>query len=392
VTSHFSLNKGVAAACAIAGTAAMLMNGNCSAESLVAADYATNSTYALGWTPSADYDPVLTAPGAQNGGYGFGPWTTYGTEATSPNEHALDRTSPNDPFGVAWTLFNPEGTRPNSWPNDDFDASGFKFPDSPGTCGNKESTDLSRAGRALPNGLGADSGMGYHYPGSGLQIGETFSTIISNPTDRGVYRGYTIVLSNFPENISYNNRSSDTVLEVGTFEYGTHGRWYTTTSGATGCSLFDTNTAPSGMQLDVSVTSTNTYHLVMTPRDHPELAYSEEGTFKNPGPIVWVTYQLYNTDSNFYPPGEYACGPDRTDFYIQSMTVSELKLNIQRVDANVILSWPAYFTDFKLESTPSLGALVWNPVSPDSVVVNGQNVVTNAIAGVKQFYRLRFSP
>src|SRR5437868_97229 len=129
----------------------MLMNGNCSAESLVAADYATNSTYAGGWTPSTNYDPVLSGPGAQNGGYG----------------------------------------------------------------------------------LGADSGMGYHYPGSGLQIGETFSTIISNPTDRGIYRGYTIVLSNFPENISYNNRSSDTVLEVGTFEYGTHGRWYTSTSGAT---------------------------------------------------------------------------------------------------------------------------------------------------------------
>jgi hypothetical protein len=234
--------------------------------------------------------------------------------------------------------------------------------------------------------------MGYHYPGSGLQIGETFSTIISNPTDRGVYRGYTIVLSNFPENISYNSRSSDTVLEVGTFEYGTHGRWYTSTSGATGCSLFDTNTAPSGMQLDVTVTSTNTYHLVMTPLGNPGIAYSEDGTFATNGPIVWVTYQLYNTDSNFYPPGEYACGPDRTDFYIQSMTVAGLKLNIQKVDSNVILSWPGYITGFKPESTPSLSAPVWNPVSPDPVVVNGQNVVTNAIAGTRQFYRLRLSP
>src|SRR6266404_3670112 len=113
----------------------MLMNGNCSAESLVAADYATNSTYALGWTPSTNYDPVLTDPGAQNGGYGFGPWTTY-DPSPDPIQHALDTTSPKDPFGVAWTLFNPHGTRPNSWPNDDFDASGFKFPDSPGTCGN----------------------------------------------------------------------------------------------------------------------------------------------------------------------------------------------------------------------------------------------------------------
>jgi hypothetical protein len=103
VTSHFSLdslNKGVVAACAVAGAAAMFMNGNCCAESFIAADYATNSTYASGWTPSADYDPVLTAPGAQNGGYGFGPWTTYDP---SPDtiQHALDTTSPKDPFGVA---------------------------------------------------------------------------------------------------------------------------------------------------------------------------------------------------------------------------------------------------------------------------------------------------
>ena len=415
--SHFSLNKGAAVAWAVAGTAAML-NGNCAAQSLIAADYATNSAYASGWSPSSEYDPSIL--GGQNGGYGFGPWTTYGTEAGHPNEHALDRTSPYDPWGVAWTLFNPEGTEPNHWPppgtstdpnypNGDL-AVGFKFPDSPGTCFNgtfvtnpppysKLGTDVSRAGRALPNGLGLDSGMGYHYPGSGLQVGETFSTIISNPTDRGVYRGYTIVLSNFPENIGYAH-DPDTVLDVGTFEYGTHGRWYTSQSGATGCSLFDTNTAAAGMQLDVTVTSTNGYHLVMTPLDHPELAYTEDGIFRNPGPIVWVTYQLYGTDSNFYTnsteagggPGLAPCGPDRTDFYIKSMTVSGLQLSIQRAGTNAILSWPAYITDFNLESTPSLSAPAWNLVSPDPVIVNGQNVVTNAIAGAQLFYRLHFLP
>jgi len=234
--------------------------------------------------------------------------------------------------------------------------------------------------------------MGYHYPGSGLQVGETFSTVISNPTDRGVYRGYTIVLGNFPENADH---GPDQVVAVGTFEYGTHGRWYTSSSGATGCSLFDTNTAASGMQLDVTVTSTNRYHLVMTPLDHPELAYSEDGPFENPGPIVWVMYQLYNTDSNFYPPGEYMCGPDRTDFYIKSMTVSGLQLSIQRAGTNAILSWPAYITDFNLESTPSLKPpATWSPVSPDPVVVSNsvsdwKNVVTNAIAGTAQFYRLK---
>jgi hypothetical protein len=391
VRSHFSLNslnKGAALACALAGTTAIL-SGNCSAAALIAADSATDPTYASGWSPSSEYDPSIL--GGQNGGYGFGPWTTYGTEATSPNEHALDRTSPYDPFGVAWTLYNPEGTQPNKWP-DGTDATGFKFPDSPGTCTNGTTgTDLSRAGRAFPDGAVFDPHLGYRVPGSGLRIGETFSTIIANPSDRGVYRGYTIVFSNWPENISYNNKSYDTVLDVGTFEYGTHGRWYTSQSGATGCSLFDTNTAAAGMQLDVTATSTNSYHLVMTPLDHPELAYSEDGTFKNPGPIVWVTYQLYGTDSNFYPSAA-PCGPDRTDFYIKSMTVSGLALNIQRAGTNVVLSWPGYLTGFNLESTPYLSAQAWSAVSPDPVVVNGQNVVTNAIAGAQLFYRLHFLP
>ena len=67
--SHFSLNQGVAAACAVAG-AATLLQGNCSAQNLIAADYATNATYLTGWSAG------------QNGGYGFGAWSMAGTEAT----------------------------------------------------------------------------------------------------------------------------------------------------------------------------------------------------------------------------------------------------------------------------------------------------------------------
>src|SRR5437899_10138093 len=101
--SHFSLSQGVAVACAVAGAATML-NGNCSAQNPIAADYATNSTYAAGWSAG------------QNGGYGFGPWSMANTEITSPIEAAMDRTSPYNPFGVAWTLYNPEGSAPGSTP------------------------------------------------------------------------------------------------------------------------------------------------------------------------------------------------------------------------------------------------------------------------------------
>jgi hypothetical protein len=55
--SHF-LSGGVVVGCAVAG-AVTALNGNCSAGTFIAADYATNSTYAGGWTTN------------QNGGVGF---------------------------------------------------------------------------------------------------------------------------------------------------------------------------------------------------------------------------------------------------------------------------------------------------------------------------------
>ncbi len=351
--SHFLLSQGVATACAVAG-AATLLNGNCSAQNPIAVDYATNSTYGSGWSAG------------QNGGYGFGPWSMANTEATSPIEAAMDSTSPYNPFGVAWTIYNPEGSTPNP----------FSPVFSPGQCVNPPtSTDISRAGRAIPGGL---------------QPGQTFSTVIANPIDRTYYRGYTIVLSTGSDNISYSKVGSQ--VEVGTFENFTAGKWYTSESYATGrTSLYDTDTTTNGMQLDFTMTGTNTYHLVMTPVGNAEIAYSEDGTLKTNGVPNWVTYQLYNTDSNFYPDLA-PCGPDRTDFYIQSMTISGLTLNIQRLGTNVLLSWPGIFTNFNLVSSTDLDAPVWNLVSPLPSVVNGQNVVTNSIPGTAQrFYRLRFS-
>jgi hypothetical protein len=344
--SHFALNGGVAAACAVAGASTMMMNGNCSAQILVAADYATNSTYAAGWSAG------------QNGGYGWGAWSMDYTGTNVP-QNALNTTSPNNPFGVAWALYNPV-------------APAIGSPNPPDTDGGPPSGDISRAGRAFPNG--------------GLQPGQTFSTVIANPTERKFYRGYTIVLSNGGENIQYGG--AGTVVTVGCFDYFSYGKWYTSETWATGRTpILDTDTT-TGMQLDITVTSTNTYHLVMTPLSNPASAYAEDGTFSTNGPISWVTYQLYNTDSDWYP--SVCANPQRTDFYIKSMTVAGLTLNIQRAGTNVVLSWPTNVTGFNLESSLNLGAgASWNPVSPDPVVVNDQNFVTNPIAGSRQFYRLR---
>ena len=65
------------------------------------------------------------------------------------------------------------------------------------------------------------------------------------------------------------------------------------------------------------------------------------------------------------------------------------QLAIARSGTNVILTWPANFTAFALQGTTSLvSTTVWSNVSPASVVVNGQNTVTNAISSARMFFRL----
>ncbi|HXA45424.1 MAG TPA: hypothetical protein VNZ25_07965 [Candidatus Angelobacter sp.] len=358
--SHFSLNNRAVVACALAGASTMMMNRNCTAQTVIAADYATNSIYAAGWSAG------------QNGGHGFGPWSLDNTSTSSP-QNAMDPTSPNpgspyDPFGVAWTLYNPVAPAVGS-PN-------------PPDTGTASAGDISRAGRAIPNG--------------GLQVGQTFSTIISNPSERKFYRGYTIVLSNGGDNIAYGG--AGTALAVGTFDYAVPGGWYTSetfSSGGTG--IFDTDTTTNGMEIDVTLTDTNSYHLVMTPLGNPAIAYSEDGTFDpTNSPINWVTYQLYNTDSDWYnfANGIYSpcANPQRTDFYIQGMTITgppPFVLNIQKVGANVILTWPTNYPTAFVESTSNLGpTTVWNTNSIVPVIINDQTVVTNPIAGAQQYYRL----
>jgi hypothetical protein len=341
--SHFSLPPKVAAACAVA-SATLLLNGNCSAQSFLASDWATNSDYAAGWAEG------------QNGGWGFGPWSMANT-LSSPVQSVLDTNTPNNPFGVAWTIYNADGPPT-------------------GSCYDPPNggSDISRAGRACP----------------ALQPGQTFSTVISNPTARHFYRGYTIRLVTGGENTSYSTQTN-TLVAVGTFEYNSFGRWYTTQSYHTGrTSLFDTDTTTNGMRLDITMLTTNTYHLVMTPLDNPGIAYSEDGALAKNAPVTWIEYEFYNTDSGYYPPPVLTCS-DRTDFYIKSMSISvPLLLNIQRTGTNVVLSWPTNAPGSTLEYAPSPGSGgEWKPVSQSPAVVNDQNVVTNPVVGAQLFYRLR---
>jgi uncharacterized repeat protein (TIGR03803 family) len=65
------------------------------------------------------------------------------------------------------------------------------------------------------------------------------------------------------------------------------------------------------------------------------------------------------------------------------------RLNIIRSGTNVIVTWTNTASGFTLLFTTNLvSPAVWTTNSPLPVVINGQNTVTNPIAGTKKFYRL----
>jgi hypothetical protein len=85
------------------------------------------------------------------------------------------------------------------------------------------------------------------------------------------------------------------------------------------------------------LTSESTYTTTATPLDNPSAALVVGGALDNPaaGPIDWIQFEFYNTDSDVYPG--LRCTPDGagtacdfgigeeirpTDFYIRSLEIS----------------------------------------------------------------------
>lgn len=324
--SHFTLPPRLTAACAVAG-AASLLSGNCSGQTLVAADYATNSAYNSGWAAG------------QNGGYGFGPWSFDGTDPTPAGQYQGMSTA--SALGTTWSLLTHDS-----------------------------SSGLANAGRAIPGGL---------------QPGQTFESVLQNPqTWQGVYsyRGFDLLFtSNDNNDVGGDNTSA---LRLTVFDYFNPSQNWTVTDGnGTAHPTLDAHTtAAAGMKLDLTLLSTSTYSLTLTPLSDPSMSYTQAGTFTANVPITWFNFRNWNGISAGL--NDYS-----NNFSISSMTISPLVLNIQRAGPNVLLSWPAIQSNFILVSTPTLDPPVWTPVSTaQSGYVNDEFVVTNAITGSQQFYRL----
>jgi hypothetical protein len=236
--SHFSVRNGVVVACAVSGATAMLP---AIASAQIAADYATDPTYASGWSAG------------QNAGYGFGAWSFNGTDPALSVQQGMSSSSP---IGTAWTLFNLSSN-----------------------------SGLANAGRAITE------------PG-GLQVGQTFETIIDNPTTTHFYRGWGISLNTGTDN---NPGGVSTGQQVAAyhFEYFNYGQWTVADlAGNTGTTLYNTDTAVAGMKLDVTLTSATTYSLTMTPLGGSASPYTQSGSLAAGGPINWIQFQLYNNASS----------------------------------------------------------------------------------------------
>lgn len=211
-----------------------MMSGVCSAQ--LAYDHATDPTYGSGWSAG------------QNGGYGFGAWSFNFTDPTPPGQYQGMSTS--SALGPAWTLLS-----------------------------HSTSTGLANAGRSILGGLG---------------VGQTFETVIQNPTLSAgyyTYRGWDILFTSGPDNNPGGNNTS--ALRAQVFDYYNASlNWaFTDAGGTTHPSLNAATTGAAGVRLDLTLNSATAYTLTMTPLNGAP-AYSQSGTYA--GPIDYVDFRLYN--------------------------------------------------------------------------------------------------
>lgn len=248
--SHFVMSS-AAMACALSAATA-IMPGVCSGQ--IAADYATDPAYSGGWSAG------------QNGGYGFGAWSFNGTDPTPAGQYQGMTTS--SPLGTSWTLFNQDNH-----------------------------TGLANAGRAI-------GGVG------GLQSGQTFETVIANPTAFHFYRGFDMLFTSGPDNTAPGNNTA--ALRLSVFNYSGQ-NWNLNDAGSLDTGLSSVTTGAAGMRLDLTLTSSTTYSLTMTPLNGAT-PYTHSGTLAG-GPIDYVDFRLW--DGLSAGPGDTA-----NNFEISGMTIT----------------------------------------------------------------------
>jgi hypothetical protein len=238
--SHFI--SGAAIACAVTGATALMANH------AAAQAYDAASTYGS-WTTGS------------TGGSGFGAWSFDQTQNpdNSFGTSGQQGLSSSQSIGTAWTLFNLSS-----------------------------SAGLANAGRAIT-------------VGGGLLTGQTFETVIQNPSTYtgslyyGGYRGWDILFGNATDNNAPGDNTS--AIRASVFNYFNPSQnWGINDAGGSHpTSLTGPTTAAQGVRIDLKLNSATAYTLTMTPLNGAT-PYTLNGTYT--GPINYVDFRLYNAASS----------------------------------------------------------------------------------------------
>lgn len=236
--SHFRISNTAALACAVSGATA-LMTGVCSGQP-IAYDSATDPAYGSGWSAG------------QNAGYGFGAWSFNGTQ--TPPTGTYQGMSSSSSLGTAWTLMSPSAGQ------------------------------IANAGRSIVGGLTA---------------GETFQTVIQNPVNSQgyyTYGGFDILFTSATDNNGPGDNTA--ALRLSVFDYYNAAlNWHINDTGSHGTSVSAITTGASGMIVDLTLTSANTYHLTLAPQSNPTSEYlAFDGTLASS--INYVDFRTYGAASS----------------------------------------------------------------------------------------------
>jgi hypothetical protein len=285
------LFRRLAAGCVVTGSLAWSSAMSYAVQ--LAYDTADNAAYSDGWQEG------------DNGGFGFTGWNF------------------DSGYWYNYTLYS--YTNP-----------GFLGVDNGLQSGTQLSNPHNHIGRSLvigshPSGDGAPRiGRGLVEP---LEVGQTLSVVVDNPTRRQFFKGYFIqfhggtggVNGNLCGGNDDNNHActpgaplAADQLNMWRFEYNDYGQWQIADASNTYIPLYDVDTAAGGMKLDLLLTSESEYELTVTPLANPGLTHVHSGTLANPGEgIDWMQITFFNPVTDPTPTlAEFG-----TDFYIRSMEV-----------------------------------------------------------------------
>jgi hypothetical protein len=254
----------------------------------LAFDSASDPVYSDGWQAG------------DNGGFGFTPWN----------------------FDASYTF---QGT---VFP---YASPGFKAIDNGLQAGTHYSNPFNNIGRAWDFGTTpTDDGaphIGRGFPT--LQVGQTLTVTIDNPTKRQFFKGYFVRLNGGSGgsngnvcNLGYNcsGLSGTSVVKSGfdRFEYFTNGEWKLDDAASASTGVFDTDTAAAGAILKWTRTGGETYDFSVQNVGAGSPSYSASRTFSNPGPGPdWIEFVFFNPVTDTGTPPTTA-----TDFYVSNMEIT----------------------------------------------------------------------